>query len=63
LIEVSISVVSAIRLSFTPRLIVKKMKIIAENNLMNFEFLARVLVAFEKWLRELVKLSIFSYHA
>lgn len=56
MIEVSISVVSAIKLSFTPRLIVKKIKIIAENNLMNCEFLAEVHVAFEKWRRELVEL-------
>ena len=37
LIEVSISMVSAIRLSFTAKLIMEKMKIIDETNLMNFE--------------------------
>jgi dimeric dUTPase (all-alpha-NTP-PPase superfamily) len=38
----------------------EKMKIIDETNLMNFELLAKVLAAVEKWLGELVELSILS---
>ena len=56
LIEVSISMVSAIRLSFTAKLIMEKMKIIDETNLMNFELLAKVLAAVEKWLGSLSNL-------